>query len=514
MLEKFRWLESQLISSAIIVVAFSLLWFGFGSFYPPTPLIHDELSYFLAADTFLHGALANPTPESWQHFETFHINMHPTYASKYMPLQGLTLAFGKLLFGSEAAGVAIVMILALVALNWALRAWLNSISAFIATLFVAVHGELLCAWGLTFWGGGVALLGGSLLYGAIPRAIRTSNLSNGFWLGLGISILALSRPYEGIVASIPACLYLGYYLFFNRSSLNNSNIAKTFAITTLILTLSISFLAFYNTRVTGNAFEFPYAVNSDRYFENPPLLLQDPVSPREPRNEYMDDFYEHAKTFYDSRRSVRGFLIGSISKILLYWGILIGIGLSVFLVGLPGALRKRETLFPFCSSLFFIASLSVIVYEAAHYSAPFLPMFCVVIASSLERLWGWSGKLKNIGKTLVIGGLIFAVAHNFYDGINLFEQRSKFITNQRLKIENDLSNSGERHLILVRYNPKESEQEYFEFVYNSANIKEQSVIWARDLGIERNAELFRNYPNRQHWLFEVNKENPKIRKLN
>jgi hypothetical protein len=43
----------------------------------PQPVVADEFSHLLMADTLLHGRVANPAHQLWPHFETLHVIQRP-----------------------------------------------------------------------------------------------------------------------------------------------------------------------------------------------------------------------------------------------------------------------------------------------------------------------------------------------------------------------------------------------------------------------------------------------------
>src|SRR5688572_4454909 len=174
----------------------------------PEPSIHDEFSYLLAADTFRQGRLTNTPHPMWRFFESFQIIQQPTYASKYPPAQGLVLAAGWALAGDPVVGLWLGAALMTAATWWMLRGFLPPRWALVGGLITAAHFGMTSYWTHSFWGGCVPAMGGALVAGALPRIRRLDRLRDSAMLGLGLAILANSRPFEGLLLALPAAFML------------------------------------------------------------------------------------------------------------------------------------------------------------------------------------------------------------------------------------------------------------------------------------------------------------------
>jgi hypothetical protein len=470
----------------------------------PAPKDHDEFSYLLAADTFAHGRLTNPTPPIWAHFESIHINMRPTYMSMYPPGQGFLLLLGEWL-GHPWISVLLSAGFGCALVCWMLQGWLPPKWALLGGVLSVLQIGILSYWTNSYYCGWLPASAGALALGTLPRLRKRAQVSLALLLGLSIALLAISRPYEGLFFSLPIA---GLFLFWTfRARGSNLEAVISRVIVPLVLTMAsmVAFLAYYNWRVSGNAFVMPYQVN-ERTYAGVPLFPWE--------HERIQPVYHSAEmrkyyarwAIHGYRHDIaRGFGYMAWNKLKTYWRFYFGVLLSVPLLAMPWVLKDRRIR----SLLIVMAAaglgLALELWSNPHYAAPLTCVFIAVVVQGMRhlRLWRWHG--RRIGRILewaiVIGLFTLDVAWVSAAAVHVNADWLYQVGNQeRAAVQAQLENMPGLQLAIVHYSP--SHPTFREWVYNRADIEHAKVVWARDLGPACNATLIRYFKDRHVWLVQ------------
>src|ERR1035438_5889879 len=193
-----------------------------------------------------------------------HILQHPTYAAMYHAAQGLILAAGQVVAGHPWAGVYLSVAVMCALLCWMLQGWLPPAWALLGGLVAVLRLGLFGYWINSYWGGAAAAIGGLLVLGAMPRLLRKIRLRDALLLAFGMAILANSRPYEGLLLSIPVCVYLAVRLLKLRGPALAAAALRLVLPAALVLAVAGAGTCYYYYRVTGNPFRMPYQVSRDQ----------------------------------------------------------------------------------------------------------------------------------------------------------------------------------------------------------------------------------------------------------
>jgi len=477
----------------------------------PVPGIHDEYSYLLLGDTLAHGRLTNPTHPMCMSFESFHINWFPTYCSKYPPGQGAVLALGELL-GLPWIGVVLSVGAMCAAILWMLQAWLPARWALLGAVLVALKFAIASYWMNSYWGGALAATGGALVLGAMPRIVRYARTPDAFLLALGLAILANTRPYEGLLLSVPVGCWLLWWLAGKTKSKANVRTRITRVLTPLaaVLVLTIAFTGYYNWRLTGNALLFPHAWNSRTYRTMGLFLWDHPKPPMQYHNQQFEDFYngwereDYQNTWQDVWRVSAEKLTRSGST-YFWWGALL------LLPALPYAFRDRKMRLPLTALVLVTAGFLASIWSFPHYAAPATCVIFLLLVQAIRHLRVMRVARRPVGLALscaavclLAAEVAFRVSNHQCDPLEWTCQGDP----SRAAIQEKLSHAPGKHLILVRY--EEDHNIHDEWVYNGAEIDSAKVLWARELDAEQNAKLLAYFNDRQVWLVEPDKDNTEL----
>jgi hypothetical protein len=478
----------------------------------PIPGIHDEFSYLLMADTFAHGRLANPTHPLWMSFETFHVNWFPTYSSMYPPAQGAVMAIGQLL-GDPWIGVLLSDAAMCAAILWMLQAWMPARWAFLGGVFAALNLGIASYWMNSYWGGAVAGAGGAIVLGALARILRRPSVSSALLLGLGVAILANSRPYEGFLFCVPAGLWLLWWLIGKTKSRTaaGARIRIVFLPLSAVLVFTLAFIGYYNWRLTGNAFLMPHVLNT-RTYHSTPLFLWEHLKPELTyHNQQFEDFYngwerEDYQTAWKDAWNVTAEKVARMG-VEFFWP-----GALFLLPALPYAFRDRRMRLLVVTLFLCLAGVFAVIWSAPHYAAPVTCVIYALLVQAVRHLRTMKWKARPVGVALSRAIVVLLVLSTCV-GIARRSCDPLWWTctgdPSRVAVIKQLMDAPGKHLIVVRYSDDHNIHD--EWVYNRADIDGSKIIWARELDPEQNAKLFAYFKDRQVWLVEPDVDNTEIK---
>ena len=486
----------------------------------PLPFSANDFSFLLAADTFAHGRLTNATPAMWTHFETIHVTMQPTYCSMYFPLQGLLLAAGKLLFGNPWFALVCASGLMCAAICWMLQAWLPPGWALLGGFLAVIRLGLFSYWINTFSGGGlISALGGALVLGALPRLTkaRTIRHRNGFLMAAGIVLLAMTRPYEGLLLCLPVSAALGYWVFRSKNRPDTRTLLRHAALPLAIVFFAGSWLGYYDYRAFGKPTTLPYTVDRATYAVAPYYIWQSQRPDPGYRDKSMRRFYYEVElTDFKSAQTLSGFVSHALLKVSLNFLFFAGFALLPPLFMMRRVLLDSRVRFLVLCVAVLAAGMLIQIYYLPHYVAPFTAAFYAIGLQGMRHLRLWRSAGQPVGLAIVRLSVMLCVV---LAGMRVLAQplhlrfaqwpSGEWIAEwygpgvfgqERAKVETTLEGLSGNQLAIVRYSDNHNPSD--EWVYNAADIDSSKVIWARDMNLRDNAELAAHYKNRQIWLVE------------
>jgi hypothetical protein len=498
------------IAAATIIARLGLLWL-----VPvPIPMSHDEFAYLLAADTFAHGRLANPPHPMALFLDTIHVNQHPTYMSKYPPAQSAVLALGQKL-GHPWIGVLLSMAAMCAAIAWMLQGWFPPVWALIGAVLVLLRFAVFNYWMNSYWGGAVAAIGGALVLGSLPRIFHHQRPRDSALLGLGASLLANSRPVEGLIFCLPVAAALGGWLL-SRSRGWRVSLRKVVLPVSTVLLLNLAFMGYYNWRGTGNPLLFPYVANERAHFIRPVFVWQKARPPLHFANPQFDDYYNHEQPAeFNHYRSQ--FVGSALRRIKDFCEFYFGMLMAAPLLTLPWLLRDRRPRLLLVQLALSLIGIAAVVPYSQHYAAPLTATVLALIVQGLRHLRHWQHHGRPVGIGLSRMLVLFAIAtFPMHMAKTMLEIRHGVSwTNphipERARIAAQLESLPGEHLVLVRYAADHNVNE--EWVYNAADIDHAKVVWAREVPGENLTSLLDYFRNRRVWVVDADKLSAQPKRL-
>jgi len=509
------------------------------------PQLHDDFSNLLAADTLLHGRLANPTPPAFESMETFHVVMTPTYASKFPLGPAFFLALGKSIYGDYACGLWLCCALATATTTWMLLACFPARWASGIGLCVAMHPSWQNGWAQEFTHGWLPFAGVSLVLGGtlrLHRLLQTGvtsfeSVNQQAWrssmvaIAIGRGLVLFSRPFDGgiVCAMLVVSLAPGLMrcLLPRMSRWNIAATANPIASYWFLLRMAIpafgivlvlmGLLMANNELVTGHWYLLPYQLHEKQYGVAPLFIWGTPNEPTVGHRFVELSTYHRVCSLqsWSDARSVEGYMFQLSNRsrsILMHWGF----GLAV----LPMAILtwrkgRRQSGWLLIVALIAILIINCVPWVMPAYVASLIPIAILLFSFVLKRLSTWIATRFHFAdlrfgprlgaEFMTLGFLLcfqtFALSYTCYTRATYKSGWELGWADTRQELVDKLLSSGESHLILVQYENGHNVNQ--EWVYNQADVPSAKIVWGRFASNDLNQKFVRSYPNRKVWLLKI-----------
>ena len=528
----------------------------------PQPYIMEEYNHLFLADTYMLGRVANPVHPLAVMIQTYQQIEWPSYASARPPLPPIFLFIGKAVFGSPFAGSLLALGLTSAALCWALQGWMAGRWAALGSFLAIVTFCLFGYWINSYWAPTTIVLGGALLFGAVPRIEREPRLVWALVCIVALALLAGTRPFENAVFAAVIFGWLAVrFLMADRRAKLGAAILRVVIPLAAGTSVIVAAQLWYNEATTGNPLVMPYQiwrVSQDmtpnflwQPFAAPPTFYHPGAARFAEWNQQIARlvkdgglqgtaylFSRHAITFRDL---LGPFLFLAFACWSPRWGGTWSSGprLPMWRVGLYVVLTLLTLNGPWAGSAIKLLVLFILfkrwanpvdrlpvllilagmiatsmptfymnIYVAA-YTAPLL----MLVAGGLANISRWQGRQgRSLAGFLLLGAALVPVGQTVNAGLNnagtgikpygpVLSHFDLHFLSPRAQVIEQLAREPGRHVVFVQ--PVGDVPDAIDPVWNAPNIDAQKFVFLRRLRPEWTATARQYYAGRRFWLMQL-----------
>jgi hypothetical protein len=370
--------------------------------------------------------------------------------------------------------------------RWALGAALGSVIWLCAASY----------WGYSYWGGCLPAAAAALVFGATWRLVRPRSQAEagvGALLGLGLVGLALTRPFDGLLAALAA----GAVLLAAIWRRPHRGWVPAVGGTAGILALGFGWLLLYDRAVTGDPLLMPYVLYERTSAAAPFFVWQSPRSIPANEDPVLANFDRLYETQYRAQRTPSGWLRAAVASLRRAAIFFLGPALWIAFVALPW--RDSRVRFAVAAIALVSAGVLSLAFFMPHYEAPIAPLIALLVALGLRRLRGWRRR-SGLGRRAVAGLTAASCAALVVNFLALGEARREGWGRQRVDVAARLESETGRDLVFVEFGGGAIDNGW---VYNRADLESAPIVWARSIGARQDCDLVARFRGRRVWRLEV-----------